>query len=59
MPEGDTVYQTARRLDALSGHVLTGSDFRIPSLATTDLGGRAELEAFVTGGGPASRPARG
>ena len=40
MPEGDTVYQTAKRLDkALTGQVLTSSDFRIPSLATSDLTG--------------------
>ena len=49
MPEGDTVYQTARRLDALTGHVLTASDFRIPSLATTDLAGRAVLETVSRG----------
>lgn len=42
MPEGDTVYAAAHRLDAaLTGKVLTRSDFRIPSLATVDLrGGR-------------------
>ncbi len=40
MPEGDTVYQTAKRLDkGLTGQVLTSSDFRIPSLATSDLTG--------------------
>jgi endonuclease-8 len=49
VPEGDTVYQTARRLDALSGQVLTGSDFRIPSLATTDLAGRTVLETVSRG----------
>ncbi len=40
MPEGDTVYRAARKLDtALSGQVLRASDFRIPSLATADLSG--------------------
>jgi endonuclease-8 len=41
MPEGDTVWLVARRLDeALSGHHLTRADLRVPSLATTDLTGR-------------------
>jgi endonuclease VIII len=40
MPEGDTVWNTARMLDsALAGEVLRRSDFRVPQLATTDLGG--------------------
>ena len=40
MPEGDTVYRTARRLrDALEGRVLTHSDFRVPAFATLDLAG--------------------
>jgi endonuclease-8 len=38
MPEGDTVWNTARVLDgALSGTVLRQSDFRVPQLATLDL----------------------
>ncbi|MFL6107668.1 MAG: Fpg/Nei family DNA glycosylase [Marmoricola sp.] len=49
MPEGDTVYRAARRLDALSGQVLTASDFRIPSLATSDLSGRTVLETVSRG----------
>ncbi|MCW2779742.1 MAG: DNA-binding glycosylase/AP lyase [Marmoricola sp.] len=49
MPEGDSVWQTARRLDALSGQVLTGRDFRIPSLATTDLTGRRVLGTVSRG----------
>ena len=49
MPEGDSVYQTARRLDALRGQVLTASDFRIPSLATVDLAGRQVLESLSRG----------
>ena len=40
MPEGDTVWLAAKRLDAaLAGQVLTRSDFRVPSLATVDLVG--------------------
>ena len=41
MPEGDTVWLAARRLDeALGGHTLTSSDFRVPRFATVDLSGR-------------------
>ena len=41
MPEGDTVYRTARLLrDALEGRILTGSDFRVPAFATLDLTGQ-------------------
>ena len=44
VPEGDTVYLAAKRLDqALGGHILTSSDFRIPTLATADLAGRTVL----------------
>ena len=40
MPEGDTVYRTARTLDqALRGEVLTGCDIRVPAFATVDLAG--------------------
>ena len=40
MPEGDTVWLAARRLDeAIGGAVLTSSDFRVPQLATVDLAG--------------------
>lgn len=49
MPEGDSVWHAARRLDALDGQVLTVSDFRVPSLATTDLVGRAVLETTTRG----------
>ena len=50
MPEGDTVYLTAKRLnDALAGRVLTTSDFRVPQLATTDLTGRRVLEVVSRG----------
>lgn len=38
MPEGDTVYRAAAKLDrALTGHRLTLTDFRVPALATVDL----------------------
>jgi endonuclease-8 len=49
VPEGDNVWQTARRLSALSGQVLTHSDFRVPSVATTDLAGRRVLETASRG----------
>lgn len=40
MPEGDTVHRSARALDrALSGRTVIRTDFRVPQLATTDLGG--------------------
>lgn len=40
MPEGDTVWRTARHLDqALSGKALVASDFRVPAYATLDLVG--------------------
>jgi endonuclease-8 len=38
MPEGDTVWNTARLLDrALAGQTLRHADFRVPALATADL----------------------
>lgn len=41
MPEGDTVWLAARRLDdCLAGDVLTTADLRVPRLATVDLTGR-------------------
>ncbi|MFD7990455.1 DNA-formamidopyrimidine glycosylase family protein [Streptomyces mexicanus] len=50
MPEGDTVWQTARRLhDALAGKVLTRSDFRVPKYATIDLSGRTVLNTVARG----------
>jgi endonuclease-8 len=40
VPEGDTVYQTANRLDsALAGRVVTRCDVRVPAYATADLSG--------------------
>lgn len=44
MPEGDSVYKLARRLDrALLGRTVTSSDLRVPRLATRDLVGRDVL----------------
>ncbi len=50
MPEGDTVWRTARSLDtALSGMVLVGTDFRVPSLATVDLSGHRVESTLARG----------
>jgi len=50
VPEGDTVWRTARHLDrALSGQALTATDFRVPDLATTDLSGHT-VRATVSRG---------
>ncbi|CAL9548389.1 Endonuclease 8 [Streptomyces sp. enrichment culture] len=50
MPEGDTVWQAARRLhDALAGKVLTRSDLRVPRYATVDLTGREVLAVVPRG----------
>jgi endonuclease-8 len=50
MPEGDTVWNTARVLErALRGDVLTGWDFRVPQLATTDLTGWTVAESASRG----------
>lgn len=50
MPEGDSVWRTARRLDrGLAGRVLARSDFRVPQHATADLSGRT-VTATVTHG---------
>ncbi|HWB36417.1 MAG TPA: DNA-formamidopyrimidine glycosylase family protein [Rugosimonospora sp.] len=49
MPEGDTVWNTARLLDPLVGQVLERSDFRVPKLATTELRGATVLESGCRG----------
>jgi len=50
MPEGDVVWQTARRLHkALVGRPLTRSDFRVPRLATVDLTGDVVTETASRG----------
>ena len=42
VPEGDTVWRACQRLnEVLAGRVLTRSEFRVPSLAATDLTGVA------------------
>jgi formamidopyrimidine-DNA glycosylase len=44
VPEGDSVWKLARRLDRqLAGHTITRSDFRTPRLATRDIAGREVL----------------
>jgi endonuclease-8 len=50
MPEGDTVWRTARVLDrALTGDTLTASDLRVPALATVDLSGWTVHESACRG----------
>jgi endonuclease-8 len=50
LPEGDTVWLTAHRLDqALSGRPLTVCEFRVPALATVDLRGRTVIEVLARG----------
>ncbi|MFF1547288.1 DNA-formamidopyrimidine glycosylase family protein [Streptomyces sp. NPDC058291] len=50
MPEGDTIWQAARRLhDALAGKLLTRSDLRVPKYATADLTGRTVLDVIARG----------
>jgi endonuclease VIII len=50
VPEGDTVWLTARRLhEALAGRVLTRSDVRVPRYATTDLSGRVVTGCVARG----------
>ena len=50
MPEGDTVWLAGKRLHAaLAGATLTGSDLRVPSLATVDLKGGTVREVVPRG----------
>ncbi|MFF0449328.1 Fpg/Nei family DNA glycosylase [Streptomyces sp. NPDC004609] len=50
MPEGDTVWQTAKRLHtALAGRSLTRFDLRVPRFATADLTGRTVLDVTPRG----------
>lgn len=50
MPEGDTVWRTARHLDrALRGRELTATDFRVPALATVNLTGEVVRETVSRG----------
>lgn len=50
MPEGDTVFQTARRQnEALAGLVLTGFELRVPKFAAADLTGETVHEVVSRG----------
>jgi endonuclease VIII len=50
VPEGDSVWRVARRLDArLTGRVVTRSDFRVPQHATADLARRRVLATVSRG----------
>ncbi|MBB4889904.1 Fpg/Nei family DNA glycosylase [Streptomyces netropsis] len=50
MPEGDTVWRTARHLHrALADEPLVRSDLRVPRLATVDLTGRRVIEVVPRG----------
>jgi endonuclease-8 len=49
VPEGDTVWNTARLLDPLVGAVLDRSDLRVPRLAGTDLAGATVRESASRG----------
>ncbi len=50
MPEGDTVWRSARKLHrALSGQVLTRAELRVPAHATADLTGALVVETLARG----------
>lgn len=50
MPEGDTVFRTARRLtQALAGKTVTRFDLRVPRFATVDLSGQVIHECAAAG----------
>lgn len=49
MPEGDTVFRTARRLDALVGGEVTRFDLRVPRFATVDLTGQPVVASIPRG----------
>ena len=50
MPEGDTVWRTAQRLDAaLAGKPIVEADLRWPDISTADLSGRATIEVVSRG----------
>ena len=50
MPEGDTVYRSAKNLDSvLAGRVLTRCDIRVPAFATVDFTGET-VEGVVSRG---------
>ena len=50
MPEGDSVYRQCKMLrEALEGSVIVSSDFRVPSLATSDVSGRTVVAVVPRG----------
>lgn len=50
MPEGDTVWRTAQRLDQVfAGQELTRTDLRWPDLATIDFAGATTIEVVARG----------
>ena len=50
MPEGDTVFLAAERLDAaLAGETLVSTDLRVPRYATLDLSGRSVSNVVARG----------
>ena len=50
MPEGDTVWRSCQRLnEVLAGRALTRCEFRVPTLATTDLTGVGVREVVSRG----------
>lgn len=50
MPEGDTVWRTARRLhETLAGEVISAADLRWPGISTADLRGMRTLEVVARG----------
>jgi endonuclease-8 len=49
VPEGDTVWQTAKRLRRLDGQLLTRTDFRVPTLANADLAGASVVTTVARG----------
>jgi len=50
VPEGDTVYLSAKRLHAaLAGEQVVSSDFRLPQLATADISGSILVEVLSRG----------
>ena len=53
MPEGDSVYLVARKLDALRGHTLAAGELRVAQHAAADLAGRSVLHG---GDGRLARP---
>jgi len=60
VPEGDVVWNTARRLhEALAGRTLTRSDFRVPRYATVSLAGQAVTESVARGKHLLTRTDRG